>query len=84
MKNIVATHPDWYINRGWITLSFRIGPNHDDRAYSLHFTFPQLAFAAAIAATVAVSRGYDTYFRKGFVMGYADCKCLSGLVEASK
>ncbi len=23
---------------------------------------------------VAVSRGYNTYFRKGLVMGYADCK----------
>ncbi len=26
---------------------------------------------------VAVSRKYDTYFGKGLVMGYADCKCSS-------
>ena len=33
---------------------------------------------------VAVNRGYDTYFRNGLVMDYADCKCTLGLVETSK
>ncbi len=34
--------------------------------------------------TVAVNRGYDTYFGNGIVMGYAGYKCLKGLVETSK
>ena len=32
---------------------------------------------------VAVSRGYDTCFKKGLVMGYADCLHLLVLVETS-
>ncbi len=32
----------------------------------------------------AVDCGYDTYFKNGLVVGYADCKCSSGLVETSK
>ena len=33
---------------------------------------------------VAVNGGYDTYFRNGLVMGYADCKCSLDLVKTSK
>ena len=33
---------------------------------------------------VAVNHENDTYFGNGLVMGYADCRCLAGLVETSK
>ncbi len=33
---------------------------------------------------VAVNHENDTYFGNGLVMGYADCKCLVGLVETLK